>query len=311
MARRTAAARRRTAAAVLAFAPIVLPGCGEAARRSPAPSAIVSDGLGRRVAIPRPARRIVSLAPSVTETALALGLGDRLVGVSDFCALPPGLDAVARVGGLLNPSLEGITALRPDLLIATTSGNDPGLAEQAEALGLPLYILHTPDVRRTLEAIVSLAAALGEPETGRRVARDLERRLEAVAERVAGRRPPRVLYVVWAEPLVVPGGPALVTDALRRAGGDPVSAGMPAAWPTLALEAAIRAAPEVILTTPKNADLAGRLRADPAWAAIPAVRSGRVHLVSDAIERPGPGLAGAIEEAARTLHPEAFAGAQK
>ena len=95
------------------------------------------DGLGREIRVPAHPRRIVSLAPSVTDSLLALGSQDRLVGVSDFCELPPGAGAIVRIGGMLNPSLETIRGLRPDLLVATTSGNDPSLARQADSLGLP------------------------------------------------------------------------------------------------------------------------------------------------------------------------------
>ena len=293
------------------LAAALLLGCRGGDPGAARPGVTVLDGLGRPVAIPGSPRRIVSLAPSVTEALFTLGFGDRLVGISDFCSPPPGTRPIARIGGLLNPSLEAITALHPDVLIATTSGNDPALSAQAEALGLPLYTLHTPDVEHTLQGISRLGSALGAEERGREVALDLERRLQAVAARVAGRRRPRVLYVVWADPLVVPGGPSLVTAALRRAGGASVTDDAPAAWPTFSLESAIGRAPEVILTTPKNAALVSRLRRDPAWAQVPAVRSGRMRVVSEAIERPGPGVVGAIEEVARILHPDAFGPVKK
>jgi iron complex transport system substrate-binding protein len=303
------APRRRAAArsvALAALAALLAHGCRGPGSAPSRPEGVVLDGLGREVPMPRAPRRIVSLAPSVTETLFALGFGDRLAGVSDFCFLPPGTAPIARVGGLLNPSLESIAALHPDILVATTSGNDPGLAAQAAALGLPLYTLHTPDVERTLQAIARLGEALGAPDRGRTLALVLNRRLQATAARVAGRRRPLVLYVVWADPLVVPGGPSLVTDALRRAGGVSVTAEATAAWPTFSLESVIGRAPEVILTTPKNAGLARKLASDPAWSGVPAVRSGSIHVVSDAIERPGPGVVRAIEEVARILHPEAF-----
>lgn len=264
----------------------------------------VHDGLGRSVAVPAAIRRVVSLAPSVTETIVDLGFADRLVGVSDFCTLPPGRP-VRRVGGLLNPDLEVIRTLHPDVLIGTTSGNDPALAGQAEGLGLPLYILNTPDVAAVLASITTLADLLGEPERGSRLASDLRHRLEAVAAGVEGRERPRLLFVVWAEPLVVPGSGAFLTDAIRRAGGLSLTADQAATHPTFSVESAIALAPEVILTTEENAAFAEAIRSDPAWASVPAVKSGRVAVVGNAVVRPGPGVIGGIEEMARLLHPEA------
>jgi iron complex transport system substrate-binding protein len=271
---------------------------------------VVQDGLGREVRIPAVTRRLVALAPSVTETILALGMGDRLVGVSEFSTLPAGLSGVRRVGGLLNPDLEIIRALRPDLLIGTTSGNDPELARQADGLGLPLYILHADDVGEVLTGIGRLADALGEPERGQQVVGDLQHRLAMVARRVEGHARPRTLFVIWGDPLIVPGARAFLTDAIRLAGGESVTAGAPAAHAAYSIEAAIAAAPGVILTTSDNADIAERLRTDPAWAAVPAVRQGKVFVVGDAVVRPGPGVVTGIEDMARRLHPEAYAAVQ-
>ena len=288
----------------------LLVGIGQACRSKAGPTGTpaVRDGLGRIVAVPKSPHRIVSLAPSVTASLLALGASERLVGVSDYCVLPPGTTSIVRVGGLLNPSLETIRALRPDLLIGTTSGNDPALARQAETLGLPLYTIDTPDVERVLLAVNDLARLLGEEGRGDGVVRGLRARLEAVRSRVAARRPPRLLFIVWSDPLVVPGRTAFLTDALARAGGDSVTADARAAWPSFDVESAIARAPEVILTTTQNRGLLDRLRRDAAWARVPALLSGRLMTVGESIEQPGPGVVAGIEEVARALHPDAFGG---
>jgi iron complex transport system substrate-binding protein len=266
----------------------------------------VRDGLGRRIEVPLHPRRIVSLAPSVTDSLFALGAQDRVVGVSDFCELPAGSAAIPRVGGLLNPSLETIRGLRPDLLIGTTSGNDPSLERQAAALGIPLYTLDTPDVGRVLSALRDLAAVLGDASIGGGPADSLQARLDTVRAAVSRRPRPRVLFIVWGEPLVVPGGSSFLTDALARSGGESITADAPAAWPSFDVESAIARRPEVILTTPQNRAYLDRVRRDPAWATVPAVREGRLIVVSEAIERPGPRVVAGIEEVARALHPVAF-----
>jgi iron complex transport system substrate-binding protein len=267
---------------------------------------VVHDGLGRAVSLgtARPSR-IVSLAPSATDTLAALGAGSRLVGVSDFCHPPPEAGKVRRIGGLLTPDLEAIRALHPDLLVGSTSGNDPGLAGQAASLGLPLYILDAPDVAHVLSGITGLASAIGEEERGITVVHGLEDRLDALARALAGRPRPRVLFVVWGDPLVVPGARAFLTDAIARAGGVSVTGDVAAAHPTFSVEAAIARAPDVILTTPDNRETAEKLRLDPAWAGVPAVRSGRVAVVGDEVVRPGPEVVTGIEEMARIIHPDA------
>jgi iron complex transport system substrate-binding protein len=282
--------------------------CAAACRGAPptVTGRTVRDGLGREVSLPAVPRRLVSLAPSVTESLFALGFGDRVVGVSDFCEIPSGQAPVARIGGMLNPDLETIRALHPDLLIGTTSGNDPALAVQAEGLGLGLYVVHTPDIEHMLAGLEDLAGALGDRDRGVALAGDLRARLNRIAVRLAGRHRPRVLFIVWSEPLVVPGAPAFLTDALEHAGAVSVSADAPAAHPSFSLESLVSLAPQVILTTAENRRLAERLPRDPAWALVPAVRDGRVHVLGGAIVRPGPGVVAGIEEAARYLHPGVF-----
>jgi iron complex transport system substrate-binding protein len=282
----------------------LLGGC----RQTPEPASfrVVRDGLGLEVRLAQHPRRIVSLAPSVTNSLLALGARDRLVGVCDFCKLPTGTAPIVRVGGMLTPSLETIRSLRPDLLIGTTSGNDPTLARQAASLGLPLYTIHTPDVEGVIDSILDLAGLIDEEERGRRLVDDLRSRLEAVRAAVAARRPTRLLFVVWGEPLVVPGRSSFLTDALARAGGDSITADAPAAYPAFDVESAIARAPEAILTSPQNRALLDRLRRDRAWSNVPAVLSGRLVVVSEAIEQPGPEVVSGIEEVARALHPDAF-----
>ena len=251
-------------------------------------------------------RRVVSLAPSVTESILALGQGHRLVGISDFCPRPPDAPDAVRIGGLLTPDLERIHSLRPDLLVGTTSGNDPDLARQAETLAVPLYILHTPDVERVLIGLEGLSDALGDASIGRRLAERLRGRLAAVAAAVSGRPRPRVLFMVWEDPLIVPGKSAFLTDAIARAGGDSITADAPAAYPAYSVESAIARAPDVILTTEERRDALARLRSDAAWARVPAVRDGRLHALPDSVARPGPGIVDGIEAMARLLQPGAF-----
>ncbi len=267
-------------------------------------SRILTDGAGRQVTLPSLPGRIVSLAPNVTEMIIALGADDRIVGVSDFCRLPDGPNSPERVGGLVNPDLERIVALRPDLVVATTSGNYLEDADRITRLGIPVYTVDTPSVAAVLSSLGDLGGILGDGGRGANLAARLHQRLERLSARIAGRPRPRVLFVVWGDPMLAPGRGTFLDDALALAGAESISSRSTARWAEIGLEGIVAAAPEVILTVPDNRAFAMALPGDPRWRTVPAVASGRIHVVSDAIQQPGPGIVDGIEEVARILHRE-------
>lgn len=275
---------------------------------TPAAAFTVADMLGREVTLAAPPARIVSLVPSVTETLFALGAEDRLVGVTDFCDYPPAARRKPSVGGMVNPNLEVIVSLRPDLVVATTEGNREETFTQLRRLGIPTYLV----VAHRVGDVTALIAHLGEL-TGRRAAAEalsarLERRVEAVQRAVAPYKRPRVLYVLWPEPLIVPGREALVTELIRLAGGESITAADADSYPRYSLEAAVAKAPEVILLANHGAQTGPIDR--ERWqrlAAQPAVRAGRLHQVDgNLLHRYGPRIVDGLEQLARAIHPEAF-----
>ena len=184
----------------------------------------VTDMLGRRVRIPDHAARIVSLAPSITETVFVLGDGDRLVGVTDFCDYPPEAARKPRVGGISTPSFEAILALRPDLIIATSESNYAEHVERLVSLGLPVYVVQPVDFETVLESIDRIGRVLGRDAAARARVAAMRRDADAIARAVAGSPRPRVLYVVWPNPLIAPGRGTLITELIHRAGGESVTA---------------------------------------------------------------------------------------
>jgi iron complex transport system substrate-binding protein len=275
---------------------------------APAAALTVTDMLGRQVTLPGAPARIVSLVPSVTELIFALGGEARLVGVTDYCDFPPAARTRPSVGGMLSPSLEAIAALRPDLVIATDSGNRRETFVQLQQLRIPVYLVHAS----RLAHVRDVAARLGEL-TGRRDAvgpllAALDARIERVARAVGPFPRPRVLYVLWPEPLIVPGRESMITELIRLAGGDSITADEASDYPRFSLEAAVARAPEVIVlarhgagTGPVSRDRWDRLQS------LPAVRTGRVHTVNgDLLHRYGPRIADGLEALARAIHPEAF-----
>lgn len=266
----------------------------------------VKDMLGRDVPLRSTTARIVSLVPSVTETLYAIGADPLLVGVTTFCDFPPAATGKAKVGGLVNPSLEAIASLRPDLVIATTEGNRETTIQQLEAVGLPVYVVRPKTFDTVLDTIVRLGRLTGREADAERLTAEMKRRAARVVDAVKGRARPRVLYVVWTDPLVVPGRDTLLTELIAMAGGESVSAREAIEWPRLSLEYAVTMAPEVVVT---GAHTQARLdEALRRWRAQNVVLpASRIHGVSpDLLHRPGPRIVDGLEALARAIHPGAL-----
>ena len=267
----------------------------------------VTDETGRRVAVPMTVRRIVSLAPNLTEILYDLGVQDRLVGVSNYSDYPPAAKTKPRIGDPIEPSLEHVLAQRPDLVLATTAINRRETVEALEKLGIPVYATDPRTVEGILDSIQHIAGLVG-AGAGEELVTRLHARLAELRQRLAGRPVKRVLFVMWAEPLITVGPHTFLADALRWAGAQSVIE-VAQDWPHISFEEVVRLNPEYFVLAashPKNA--AEDLRARPGWRDLEAVREGRVAEISDAVNRPSAGLVDAIEQLARELHPDAFEG---
>ena len=242
----------------------------------PAAAAMVRDMLGRDVALDAPPARIVSLVPSVTESMYALGGQARLVGRTDWCDHPAAAREKPSVGGMINPSIEMIVTLKPDLVIATDEGNREETIVQLRRLGIPTYLVHAHRVDQMLDMVA----------------------------RVAPLPTPRVLYVLWPEPLIVPGRTSHLTELIELAGEGE-------SYVRFSLEAAVARAPEVIVLADHSASGTAAGRQSPEkWSrltSVPAIKAGRLHSIDLSIlHRYGPRVADGLELLARIIHPEAF-----
>ncbi len=266
------------------------------------------DMLGREVTLPASPRRIVSLVPSATELIFALGGEDRLVGRTDYCDYPPAAKSKPSVGGMITPSLETLVALRPDLVLVTTSGNREETFTKLKQIGIPVYAIHAHRVAEMLDVTARLGELTGRQAAVATLVAEVERRLRAVAEAVRPYPRPRVLYVLWPDPLLVPARDAIVTELIGLAGGESITAGERGDYPRFSIEAAVARAPEVILlarhgtgTGPMARDRWDRL------TSLPAVKAGRIHPVDgNFMHRYGPRVVDGVERLARVIHPEAF-----
>jgi iron complex transport system substrate-binding protein len=278
-------------------------------------AAVVPDMLGRPVAIPDRPLRVVSLAPSITETIYALRRGDWLVGVTEVCDYPPPARKLPKVGGIAAPNLEQIVRLRPDVVFTTAEGNTRDLLDQLERLGLATFALQPDGYWGVVDSILAMGRALAADEAARQVVDDIQRRVRRVRELVAGRSRPAVLYLIWTDPLIAAGAGTYLDDLLELAGGRNIVWERTGSYPRLNWEQVVARAPDVILLADHREDSerpatgSGDVPAEwHAWQAVPAIRTGRVLAVpSNTILRPGPRLGDGLTRLARAIHPGAFA----
>ena len=285
----------------------------DAAKASPAASSVetrlVTDELGRRVAVPLDVKRVVSLAPNLTETIYALGLEDKLVGDTDFCDTPAAAKSKPHIGSPETPNLEAIVALHPDLVLVAAI-NQYATMDALARLGIPVYGTEPRTVEQVLATTARIADLMGAGEKGSAMVAQWQGRLDALHARLEDQPMVHVLFVVWADPLITIGQNTFIADALRWAGAESAIT-TSQDWPRIGMEEVVRVQPDWIvlageqMVTKDNA--AEDFRKRPAWKELRAVELGRVTVASDDMTRPSPEIVGAIEDLAHELHPEAFA----
>jgi iron complex transport system substrate-binding protein len=268
----------------------------------------VVDDAGRRVLIPSKIERFVSLAPNLTEIAYAIGAGERLVGNTTFCNYPEQAKSVAKVGDTLQPSIERVLTLRPQLVLVSTASQLEAFTSQLNEHGIAVYITDPHDLEGVFRTITNLGDLLNEPVAASDVVKQLRARTETVERAVAGAPPVRVFFQLSSQPLYTAGKTSFVTNLIERAGGRSVTSNVNEAWPRLSDEAALASRPEaLIMLSGESMGVASNTKVAPALRKSPAVQTGRVYSIDgDLLTRPGPRLVDGLEQIARALHPEAF-----
>ncbi len=270
--------------------------------------AVFTDDIGRKVALDQVPRRIVALAPSITEILYFLGLGERVVGVTQFSSYPPEAAEKPKVGSYVNLNPEKIIGLSPDLVIGTADGNPPAVVDLLERAGVPVFVLNPRNIRQVIKALVTVGELCGVRDRAVGLAEGLSRRVDAIVAKTAGRAKPIVFLQVNLKPIMAANGTTFLNDLIRLAGGVNMTRDEPVTYPRISLEAVIRGRPEVILISSMDRDgaFAEAKRQWLRWTLIPAVRNGRVHLVdSDLTDRPSPRIVRGLEILARYIHPDA------
>lgn len=250
-------------------------------RPAPGAGAAPVDATGVAAALARPARRIVSLIPSTTETLCALGLADALVGITVYCREPAALLAgKTRVGGEKDPDLEKIRALEPDLVVANVEENRPEDVARLRAWGISVWVAYPRTVAEAIQMIRDLGRLTGTEARAEAIAAECEAARAEAEARAAARRPVPCFYAIWREPWMTVGRDTYIHDVLRLAGGANVFADRPERYPTVTLDEVAARRPEIILLPDEPFRFRPRHCQDFApYAEVPAVRAGRILLV--------------------------------
>jgi len=268
-----------------------------------------TDEVGREVIVLFPPKKIVSLAPNITEILFSLGLDQEIVGVSIHCNFPEKVQRKVRVGSYISLDFEKIVSLKPDLIIATGAGNTRDMVERLERLGFPTYVIFPKNVEDVIRSVGHLSQLVGREKEGVEIIQEMKRRKERVVELTLGLPRPRVFLQIGEAPVVTVGKNSFADDLIRLAGGDNVAGNEKEMYPRFGMEEILKRSPEVILISSMNpkGNYQKVLQGWSRWKTIPAVKNGRIHLLdSDLIDRPSPRIIDGLEEMARILHPERF-----
>jgi ABC-type Fe3+-hydroxamate transport system substrate-binding protein len=254
-----------------------------------------------------PPQRIVSLAPGVTETLFALGEGDQVVGVSQYCDYPSAATRLPKVGTFLTPNVEAIAALRPDLIVGPGLSSSRREVRALEAMGYPALTVDDQSLDGIEQSIALIGARTGKEAAARRLLGLIQAHIEGVRARLAGIRPRSVVMLVGHQPMVAVGRGTFLDDLLHLAGGDNIAGLSAQDWPRLSLEYIIAMRPEVILDGAMGSDANTPAGFWARYPTIPAVREHRVFgYPQDPVLHPGPRVWQSLEILARRIHPEAF-----
>lgn len=247
----------------------------------------VQDDSGVWVRLERPARRIVSLAPHITENLFAAGAGQRLVGVVDYSDYPAQAQILPQVGSYAGPDLERILGLRPDLVVAWQSGNPPGTLARLKALGIPVFLSQPDRLDEIASNIERLGHLAGTDAVASQVARTLQADFADLRRRYGDKAKVRVFYQLWHQPLLTAGGGQIINEAISLCGGDNVFARLPDKAPTVSVESVVAANPDVIVASGMGRETPIGLDGWRQWRSVNAVARGHLFVVlADLMQRP-------------------------
>lgn len=273
----------------------------------------VTDQTGRTITVPADPKRVVSLAPSITEIIFALAQEHRLKGVTRYSDFPPEAAKLPKVGSYVYLDLERIAALQPDLCIAIKDGNPKQVADKLGSLKIPVYAVDPRNLDTAAETLLEIGRLLNADEKAEKLMHDMRsriRRIQSLAAKAEDR--PGVFFQIGISPMVAVGTNTFIHELIITAGGRNLSAGA-VPYPRYSREQIIALSPEIIIiTSMARGEIFERVKAEwQVWPDLPAVKNNRIFLVdSNIFDRPTPRLVNGLELLFRLIHPELAGEAQ-
>ncbi len=282
---------------------LLFPGCRSRESQVPNPTQnqIHVDDLGRRISVSKSPARIISLAPNITETLFALGLGDRVIGVTTYCDFPVEAKTKEKIGDTIKPNLERIIALKPDLVLLSTSSQLEKITRQLDQLAIPVYITNPRTVTEVISSIRKLGEVTGTSIRAEELASSMQQRIKAIGSTA---QHPRVLYVLQLSPLITAGKNTFINDLINIAGGTSISGAETTDYPQFSRETVIARAPEIIILPESHGSEIVDLEAvKKTFVTTPAVKHNRIVTIDpDLIDRPGPRIVEGLAELEKKIH---------
>jgi iron complex transport system substrate-binding protein len=264
---------------------------------------MVRDDAGRTVAVPDHVHRLVSLSPSLTNTVYALGGENDLVGITNYTVYPP---EAARekpsVGAVVNPSLERIVALHPDMVLALPEFNGAETIAGLQRVGIPVFLFRTGNLSNIYRTIDSVGQIMGREQQATTLIASLRARESKVRAQAESGPKPTVLLALTVDPLITAGRNAFITEMIEAAGAKSVTDDRPQEWSQMSIEAVLPRKPDYILVMKDGPVKLQDMQHRAGWSSLEAVQKGRIVIVDDRIQVPGPVAFEGLEDLARQIH---------
>lgn len=269
----------------------------------------IRDEVGREVTFRFPPKKIISLAPNITEILFSLSLDEEIVGVSIHCNYPDKAKSKPRVGTYLGVDFERVVHIRPDLIIATGAGNPRDVVERLEKLGLQTYVVFPKNFDGILQSIIHIGQVVDRKKKALTIVQNMETRKERIVRLTKRLNKPKVFFQIGEAPIFTVGKGSFGDNLINLAGGQNIAGREKEMYPRWGIEEVIKRSPDVIIISSMNpkGDYDRVLKEWDRWKVISAVRNRRIHLInSDLVDRPSPRIIDGLEEMAKILHPEIF-----
>lgn len=290
---------------------ILLQGCGKPIKSSCGTSfpMQITDDLGRTVTIEEAPRRIVSLAPAITESLFALGLADKVVGVTNYCDYPAEAATKPKIGGFSTPNVELVVVAEPDLVLASTI--NANYVPQLENAGLTVVTVESLNLEEVLDNIRLIGRVSGAAEAADSLTADMRQRIDSITAKLSGlaeEQKPAVYFEIWPDPLTTGGSKSFVNSLITTAGGRNIAGDVARDWVNLSPEMVLARNPQVAILCHHGSSLqtVEEFKNRTGWGQVSAIRNNRIGLVSDenTVVRTGPRVIEGFEFIAKLVHPD-------